>query len=51
MEEVFRIRIQEGKNYPQKLEKVQKFLIFYVLDVHFWGLKAFPVAWTSFMEV
>ncbi len=38
------IRIQEGKNDPQKIEKVNKFE---VLDVLFWGLKASPVAWTS----
>jgi hypothetical protein len=43
------IRIQEGKNYPQKLNEVDKFLIFWMMDVLFWGLKASPVAWTSFM--
>ncbi len=46
-----RIRIQEGKNYPQTLKKLYKFHFFEVLDVLFWVLKASPpVAWTSFME-
>ncbi len=45
-----RIRIQEGKNDPQKIEKRTEFSSFEVLDVLFWGLKASPVAWESFME-
>jgi hypothetical protein len=39
------IRIQEGKNDPQKLKKVIE-----VPDVLFGGLKASPFAWASFME-
>ncbi len=27
-----------------------KNFMFQVLDVLFWGMKAFPVAWTSFKE-
>ncbi len=45
-----RIRIQEGKNYQKKIEKRKEFSSFEVLDVLFWGLKASPVAWASFME-
>ncbi len=45
-----RIRIQEGKNGPKKLKKGQNYSSFEVLDVLFWGLKASPVAWASFME-
>jgi hypothetical protein len=41
-----RIRNQEGKNDPQKLEKVKNFHV-QVLDVLFRGLKASPVAWAS----
>jgi hypothetical protein len=40
------IRIQEGKNDPQKLKTCSE-----VLDVHFYGQKASPVAWTSFTEL
>ncbi len=45
----YQIHIQEGKNYQQKQKKVDKFIFFEVLDILFWGLKASPVAWTSFM--
>jgi hypothetical protein len=45
-----RIRIQEGKNYPKKIEKRPEFSSFEVLDVLFCGLKASPVAWASFLE-
>ncbi len=45
-----RIRMQEGKNDSQKLEKSDKiFPCSEVLDVLFWGLMA-SVAWMSFME-
>jgi hypothetical protein len=39
-----------GEKWPQKIEKRTEFSSFEVLDVHFWGLKASPVAWASFME-
>jgi hypothetical protein len=39
-----------GQKLPTKVEKSQKFSLFEVLDVLFWGLKASSVAWTSFME-
>ncbi len=42
-------RIQEGKNYPQKLKKEFRNWFFEVLDVLFWGLKASSLAWTSFL--
>ncbi len=51
-----RIRIQiadpdpGGEKLPKKIEKRTEFSSFEVLDVHFWGLKASPVAWASFME-
>jgi hypothetical protein len=34
-----------------KNRKKYRIFMFEVLDVLFWGLKASPVAWTSFMEV
>ncbi len=34
----------------QKIEKTTEFSSFEVLHVLFWGLKASPVAWASFME-
>jgi hypothetical protein len=43
-----RNRIKEGKNDPQK--KFDATSCYEVLDVLFLGLKASPVAWTSFME-
>ncbi len=33
-----------------KIEKSKEISCFEVLDVLFWGLKASPVAWKSFME-
>jgi hypothetical protein len=39
-----------GKNNRKKIEKRTEFSSFYVLDVHFSGLKASPVTWASFME-
>ncbi len=45
-----RIRIQEDKKYPKKIEKWTNISCFEVPDVLFWGLRASPVAWTSFME-
>ncbi len=51
-----RIRIQIAdpdpgrQKWPQKIEKRTEFSSFEVLDVLFWGLKASPVAWESFME-
>ncbi len=51
-----RIRIQiadpdpVGQKWPTKIEKSTEFSCFEVLDVLFWGLKASPVAWVSFME-
>ncbi len=39
-----------GKKWPKKIEKRTEFSSFEVFDVHFWGLKASPVAWESFME-
>jgi hypothetical protein len=39
-----------GKKWHTKIEKSTEFSCFEVLDVHFWGLKASPVAWASFME-
>jgi hypothetical protein len=39
-----------GKKWPTKIEKSTEFSCFEVLDVFFWGLKASPVAWASFME-
>ncbi len=42
------IRIQEGKNYRQK-RKEFRIWCFEVLNVLISGLKALPVAWTSFM--
>jgi hypothetical protein len=44
------IRIQEGNNDTQKLAKVREISCFEVLDVLFRGMKASPVAWTSFTE-
>ncbi len=45
------IRIQEGKNGPQKyFKKTKEILCFEVLDGLSWGLKDSYVAWTSFME-
>jgi hypothetical protein len=52
------IRIQEKpsalkREHPalQKMKFINCFLFFLeVLDVLFWGLKASPVAWTSFMK-
>jgi hypothetical protein len=41
---------EKGKNYPQKGKKGKKLQILKALDVFFWGLKASPVAWTSFIE-
>jgi hypothetical protein len=38
-----------GEKWPQKIEKRTEFSSFEVLDVHFWGLMASPVAWASFM--
>jgi hypothetical protein len=40
----------EGQKWPKKIEKSTEFSCFEVLDVLFWGLKASPVAWASFME-
>jgi hypothetical protein len=53
-----RIRIQiadpdpdpGGQKFSKKIEKSTEFSCFEVLDVLFWGLKASPVAWASFME-
>ncbi len=53
-----RIRIQiadpdpdpGGQKWPTKMEKSTEFSYSEVLDVLFWGLKASPVAWASFME-
>jgi hypothetical protein len=39
-----------GKKITPKIEKRTEFSSFEVLDVHFLGLKASPVAWASFME-
>ncbi len=39
-----------GEKWHKKIEKRTEFSSFEVLDVHFWGLKASPVAWASFME-
>ncbi len=33
-----------------KIEKSPEFSSFEVLDVLFWGMKASPVAWASFMD-
>ncbi len=52
-----RIRIQigdpdpdpGGQKWPTKIETSTEFSCFEVLDVHFWGLKASPVTWASFM--
>jgi hypothetical protein len=41
------IRIQEGKNDPQKIGKFFEMSCFEVLEVLFSGLKASSVAWTS----
>ncbi len=43
------IRIQKGKMTHKNTKKFKKFNVF-VLNVLFWGLKAFPVAWTSGSE-
>ncbi len=40
----------EGQKWPTEIEKSWEILCFEVLDVLFWGLKASPVAWTSFKE-
>jgi hypothetical protein len=41
-----------GQKLPPKIEKTSKFHVSVeVLDVLFWGLKGFPAAWTSFVEV
>jgi|688.fasta_scaffold413738_2 hypothetical protein len=47
-----RIQIQEGTIYPlkTKVEKHTKFHVFKVLGVLFFGLKAYPAAWTPFKE-
>ncbi len=51
-----RIRIQIAdsdpgeQKWPTKIEKSTEFSCFEVLDVLFWGLKASPVAWASFLE-
>ncbi len=37
-----------GQKWPTKIEKSYEISCFEVLDVLFWGLKASPVAWTSF---
>ncbi len=42
-----RIRVHEGKIWPTK--KAKKFLVFEMLDVLLWGLKASLVAWMSFI--
>jgi hypothetical protein len=42
---------KKGKNDPQKEDKKLIILFFEVLDVRFCGLKASPVALTSFKEV
>ncbi len=39
-----------GLKCPTKIEKSIEFSCFEVLDFLFWGLKASPVAWASFME-
>jgi hypothetical protein len=44
------IRIQEGKNDPQKIEKKKNISCFEVLDILFGGLKASLVAWPSYVE-
>ncbi len=44
-----RIRIQDGKNDPQK-KKNLKNSCFKVLDGLFWELKASSVTWTFLME-
>jgi hypothetical protein len=56
--EVFRIRIRiqsvhssvNPDSGPRGQKLHTKISCFEVLDVLFWGLKAFPVTWTSFME-
>ncbi len=39
---------KRGKNDPEKLKKVKKFYVLKCCSLC--GLKAFPVAWTSFMD-
>ncbi len=42
---------ESGPTKIEKAEKFQEISSFEVLDVLFWRLKAFSVAWASFMEV
>jgi hypothetical protein len=44
------IRDPGGKKWTTKIEKSSEISCFEVLDVLFWGLKASPVAWTSFLK-
>ncbi len=39
-----------GQKWPTKIEKNYEISYFEVLNVLFWGLKASPVAWTSFVD-
>ncbi len=39
-----------GQKWPAKTEKSLEISCFEVLDVLFWGMKASPVPWTSFMD-
>jgi hypothetical protein len=39
-----------GRKWPRKIENSKWISYFEVLGVLFWGLKAVPVAWTSFIE-
>ncbi len=39
-----------GQKLSTKIEKSTEFSCFEVLDVLFWGLKASPVTWASFIE-
>jgi hypothetical protein len=41
----------QAKSIAISLEKSYEYSSFEVLDILFRGLKASPVAWTSFMEV
>ncbi len=45
-----RIRIQEGKNEPQKKKKLRNFLFWSAECSLLWELKASSVTWTSFMK-
>jgi hypothetical protein len=40
-----------GQKLTTKIEKSEQIEFFQVLDVLFYGLKASPVAWTSFIEI